>query len=153
MRYYLLDNLTTEQHENVVNWIKELRSGNYQQGTGFLRSNNRYCCLGVGCAMLGIENREEVRESGTIVTVFGEKSAVLPEEEHTIRLGLKTNTGKVYHSNPNGKIYSSLANLNDRGLSFRAIADLLENDLNEKLTDEVYDELTKQAGTLYADNN
>jgi len=28
-------------------WIVALRSGKYEQGTDYLRKNNRYCCLGV----------------------------------------------------------------------------------------------------------
>lgn len=33
----------------LIDWIIALRSGNYQQGTGGLRTDNTYCCLGVGC--------------------------------------------------------------------------------------------------------
>lgn len=28
-------------------WLKALRSGKYTKGTGSLRSDNKYCCLGV----------------------------------------------------------------------------------------------------------
>ena len=28
-------------------WIKALRSGKYKQGRGYLRYNDKYCCLGV----------------------------------------------------------------------------------------------------------
>lgn len=30
-------------------WIKALRSGKYKQGTGRLRDDNQFCCLGVLC--------------------------------------------------------------------------------------------------------
>jgi hypothetical protein len=30
-------------------WIKRLRSGNYEQGIGFLNKDDKYCCLGVLC--------------------------------------------------------------------------------------------------------
>lgn len=30
-------------------WIEALRSGNYQQGKGHLRTGDAYCCLGVLC--------------------------------------------------------------------------------------------------------
>lgn len=30
-------------------WLNALRSGNYQQGSGYLNRQERYCCLGVLC--------------------------------------------------------------------------------------------------------
>jgi hypothetical protein len=30
-------------------WIEALRSGEYEQGRGFLKLDGRYCCLGVLC--------------------------------------------------------------------------------------------------------
>jgi hypothetical protein len=37
-------------------WIDALRSGNYPQGQGCLKSPNlEYCCLGVLCDVLGLE--------------------------------------------------------------------------------------------------
>jgi hypothetical protein len=38
--------------EVMLDWITALRSGRYQQGKGYLRSNNEYCCLGVLCEVL-----------------------------------------------------------------------------------------------------
>jgi len=34
-------------------WIEALRSGQYKQGHNRLRTNNRYCCLGVLCDIVG----------------------------------------------------------------------------------------------------
>lgn len=34
-------------------WLKALRSGEYKQGSGQLRSDDRYCCLGVLCDITG----------------------------------------------------------------------------------------------------
>ena len=44
--------------EFAEKWIKSLRSGDYKQGRGGLynESKNNYCCLGVACSMLGVEN-------------------------------------------------------------------------------------------------
>lgn len=36
-------------------WINELRSGRYKQGFGRLRTDGRFCCLGVLCDMSGAE--------------------------------------------------------------------------------------------------
>lgn len=32
-------------------WVAELRSGKYKQGTGYLRRNDEFCCLGVLCEL------------------------------------------------------------------------------------------------------
>lgn len=42
--------------ELKAKWIAALRSGEYQQGRGRLRTDdNRFCCLGVLCAVTGRE--------------------------------------------------------------------------------------------------
>lgn len=35
-------------------WVAALRSGEYKQGTGYLKNGNCYCCLGVACVISGI---------------------------------------------------------------------------------------------------
>lgn len=37
-------------------WLKALRSGDYKQGAGALRSDHSFCCLGVLCDL----HRQEV---------------------------------------------------------------------------------------------
>jgi hypothetical protein len=32
-------------------WVRRLRSGDYEQGQGYLRFGDKYCCLGVLCDM------------------------------------------------------------------------------------------------------
>lgn len=62
-------------------WVRRLRSGDYLQGTGELRSSTdvdgdaRYCCLGVLC--------EVARDRGVVSydrTTFGYRSTVDPRE-------------------------------------------------------------------------
>jgi len=36
-------------------WIEALRSGKYEQGRGFLRRKDKYCCLGVLCDLIDPE--------------------------------------------------------------------------------------------------
>lgn len=36
-------------------WVEALRSGKYEQGRASLRSGGKYCCLGVLCAVAGLE--------------------------------------------------------------------------------------------------
>lgn len=40
---------TKEQFKNRKKLIKALRSGQYSQGTGYLRTNTGFCCQGVAC--------------------------------------------------------------------------------------------------------
>lgn len=35
-------------------WVKALRSGEFEQGQGALKANNKYCCLGVLQELTGI---------------------------------------------------------------------------------------------------
>jgi hypothetical protein len=35
-------------------WVAALRSGEYKQGIGYLKRNDRYCCLGVAREVLGL---------------------------------------------------------------------------------------------------
>jgi hypothetical protein len=41
--------------ENVDKWLDALESGAYQQCRGRLRGGDRFCCLGVGCDVSGID--------------------------------------------------------------------------------------------------
>lgn len=41
--------LTEAQVINIKEWLVALRSGNYNQGPGWLCNNNIYCCLGIYC--------------------------------------------------------------------------------------------------------
>lgn len=59
-------NLTRKIKED---WLSALRSGKYQQGSGKLRCNNYYCCLGVLACVLNREIDETGRE------IRGEKSS------------------------------------------------------------------------------
>lgn len=45
---------TEQQQENVKRWVAALRSGNYAQGRGCLRSaDDEFCCLGVANDLFG----------------------------------------------------------------------------------------------------
>ncbi len=60
-------------------WLKALRSGTYQQGTGVLHkvdivNTDRYCCLGVAAKECGVPN-EALRGEG-IIDVLVEKKVI-----------------------------------------------------------------------------
>lgn len=95
--------LTKEQKDQ---WLAALRSGDYTQGTGFLRTQTaaglEHCCLGVLCeAVLGSDIRGE--DGCTDDTDPPELVAAIPEEARR-----------------------ELAALNDDGVSFSALADVIE---------------------------
>lgn len=114
-------------------WISALRSGEYTQGIGYLKtvenSTPKHCCLGVLCDLFLKKNPESGwswREPDVNhVSLFGADAKILPI---TIRewAGLGS-------SNPNiqmdelGK--TTIAHINDRGLSFEKIAKIIDDQL------------------------
>ncbi len=85
-------------------WLKALRSGEYRQGQRKLihitsRGNINYCCLGVACA-IGIAKHSPSISDGELCT-----DEFIPE--HQLKL----------------------ATMNDSGLSFKKIADYIEENL------------------------
>lgn len=41
-------------------WLKALRSGEFkQQEEGYLKFNDKYCCLGVACVVSGVEPKQQ----------------------------------------------------------------------------------------------
>jgi hypothetical protein len=47
------DGLNKMNPEVKARWVAALRSGEYKQGKGALRLNNKFCCLGVLCDLYG----------------------------------------------------------------------------------------------------
>lgn len=116
---------------NAKKWIEALRSGEYKQAKGWLKTSNgeetRYCCLGVACEI----SKEELNLSDTIsrkngIHSFNDNETVLPSEVKNW-LGLTTNNG-IYNGHfiyeENAK---SLTKDNDSGkCDFNCIADIIE---------------------------
>ena len=65
--------------EIKTEWVAALRSGEYTQGQGWLKSaDGRYCCLGVLCTLLGFpttENRDQELSKDELETVGLDKTA------------------------------------------------------------------------------
>ena len=99
-----------EQAEHRKQWVQALRSDSYQQAQGKLRgAHDGFCCLGVACDISGLG---EWDDGGYL----GERGS-LPDQVMDW-LGLEDAAG--------GYIASSLSNLNDVGVTFEAIADMIE---------------------------
>lgn len=108
--------------EIAKKWVTELRSGRYQQGTGYLRKEGKYCCLGVLCELAvadGIISWELPRMEGGPDTIGNTKDSGLPPSTVCDWAGLKSPEGTLPDD-------SYLSKLNDEGLNFNEIAELIE---------------------------
>lgn len=123
-------------------WVDALRSGDYTQGKGYLHQNDTYCCLGVLCDLrddVMWEDLERVSGVNYAVPVDNKdwtSSAMLP---HTLadKLGLTDGEVTIPLVPFMGEMLLTdwvvacetgitLAALNDEGLTFDQIADLIE---------------------------
>lgn len=99
-------------------WMNALRSGEYSQTRGFLRTTEGFCCLGVLCDLYSKETETEWEEYEYAYSSFLEEFATLPEKVMEWS-GLK-------EPNPYFEQVGSLASLNDEGKEFIEIADMIE---------------------------
>ena len=104
-------------------WVAKLRSGQFKQGTDFLRQGKgdeaQYCCLGVLTAM-AVKN-------GVCPANRAWKED--PQEQDLCKEVLFW--AKLKSTNPSVFVdyNTTLAELNDRGVSFNKIADIIEKQL------------------------
>ena len=103
-------------------WLQALRSNNYAQGMQHLNTPHGFCCLGVACEIFKDALDLEVKILPT-QTFYEGVSGTAPVRviEH---LGLY---GDVGEADPTSS-KNSLARLNDEGISFTEIADLVTAD-------------------------
>jgi len=87
-------------------WVAALRSGEYPQGRNFMVCNGKYCCLGVAAKCFGLDHDRFYLTNKSWES-----------------LGLRDSEGTFTYI-PN--FYGSLAQMNDRGVPFTKIADLME---------------------------
>ena len=120
-----MNNYTAEEQEmNRKAWVEALRSGEYEQTTGFLHTDNGYCCLGVACEVSGLGRwKNDVDRQFYITNDDDRQTTVLPDKVRQW-LGLYDNGGVAIHTD-NSKV--DLTELNDGGASFEEIADKIEN--------------------------
>lgn len=107
------------QTEARAAWVAALRSGEYKQGRGALRADDRYCCLGVACELHRLHEGGpdwDTRENGDNLLYKGE-TACLPVSVQRW-LGVSTFWGRFAGT--------TLADVNDKGYPFSKIADLIE---------------------------
>lgn len=108
-------------------WLKALRSGDYQQGSDYLNvKNTTFCCLGVICELAfkqGIVRKEAAGDTIKYISVKDLNDGdqwVLPNAV-VVWAGLKESNPEINNEN--------LAEFNDTGASFEEIADVIEKEL------------------------
>lgn len=108
-------------NENAKKWVEALRSGDYSQAKGWLRREDRFCCLGIACNLHAEATGNAWETDDT--QYAGEASylgsgSVLPPKVQTW-LGLTDSTGGISDD-------QCLSGDNDIGHTFEQIADTIE---------------------------
>lgn len=109
--------------EIAMKWVEALRSGKYRQGRGELRTkDNRFCCLGVLCEITKDKTNVDWSWPSDLYDplCFDGKYTALPESVRVLA-GMKSISGDLSET-------KCLASLNDAGMSFKEIADLIEKE-------------------------
>lgn len=122
------------------NWIKALRSKQYNQGKDYLcqayikkgrKPKYTHCCLGVLCDMYNKEHTgkaklpvNELAGIGWDAVQFAGKAETLPRKVMKWA-GLKSDIGEIKNHWTKGG-YASLAEMNDCGESFKTISNVIE---------------------------
>lgn len=99
-------------------WVEALRSGRYRQGKGSLRAEGAYCCLGVLCDVVGEVPIDEDED-------FGYDKSLPINVAEMVGLGDVLDPIVTVDDGYN----THLSSLNDDGLPFTKIADLIEAQL------------------------
>lgn len=103
----------------LYKWIEALRSGRYKQRPGSLFYKDRYCCLGVLCAVNNVTLEECADDD-----LFAQSKSDFVNGEAYVYLRNLLNPLTVHQ----------LVKMNDSGKSFTEIADWIE--ANVKLQEE-----------------
>jgi len=115
----------------VKEWIDNLRSGKYQQGTGYLRTDggpyaDQFCCLGVLCDMY---DKSKWRNGGA---ASKEGTGVMSYIDGTlVSLEMPPPSVLEWAGVPGG-LASDLAECNDSGETFAELADMIEVQLKKQ---------------------
>ena len=114
--------------EIKAKWVAALRSGDYVQGKGTLRSEgnqlrsegDQFCCLGVLCNLHAQAHPKIAAKQKDSESYMGE-SEILPD---AVMEWSEVNTRNGLFGDDSGR--STLASLNDAGTSFSELAKIIE---------------------------
>ena len=124
------------KQEGKEKWVAALRSGEYKQGAGCLRSkDNYYCCLGVLADLYSKDTGVpwEAPVGGQNSYAVHQQSGILPIEVAEWA-DIRDEAGKfdpcpvvvIRNEGEDIKVYECLTGLNDDGSTFSEIADYIE---------------------------
>lgn len=118
-------------------WLKALRSGEYKQGYGCLKSGDEFCCLAVLSDIYAKENNSQWKP-GCFNAVVNElhdspEDKFIYERAGTLRVFI-CEWAELAERDPKIKppkegAPDSLAKMNDAGYTFKEIADVIEEQL------------------------
>lgn len=118
--------------EIKAEWIRRLRSGDYEQGRGALCRDNTYCCLGVLSEIASerrIVDRVELVDVDFTFMCYSEDTTTLPVAVQDW-VGISSGVGRFMLPGSvktrDDRTRLSLAMLNDTGFTFSQIADIIE---------------------------
>ena len=123
-----------QQAENRRIWVEALRSGKYKQATRKLRDDTSFCCLGVACDIFDPKGwmREKVPAAegdyGMWLFRLERARTLLPRDVREM-FGLRDSVGGHAIILEDGEVSDdalTLADMNDQGLTFEEIADVIE---------------------------
>ena len=106
-------------------WLNALRSNEYSQGTGHLQTPDGFCCLGVLCDIYAKETGTpwETTSDGRFSYIKGESNYLPEEVKEWAGLDRCSPLVKTSHL---GDGITGLAFLNDNGIEFSEIAQIIE---------------------------
>ena len=111
--------LTTAEARRL--WVEALRSGEYKQGDGRLKYDNKLCVLGIACDLYAKNTGQGRWEDDSFYVSsddYGYEGCVPSEVMDW--LGLRDEDGGTYDG-------EALYELNDDGVSFPELADIIES--------------------------
>lgn len=113
--------------KNQQLWVEALRSEEYKQTKGTLENGEGLCCLGVACRVYEKDTGNNL-DRNALGHITGDTLCEQCEVKEWV--GLRHGTGSYLNEDT---IYNNLTNLNDGGLSFLQIADVIESAPKELL--------------------
>lgn len=113
--------------EIAKRWVAALRSGEYRQGDGLLRRDNKFCCLGVLCDLYDKEHFTPAESHWVDESGYRQDPSTL--EFYVLPLAVR-DWAEVDSRNP--RVYDTvLSKMNDSGAKFSEIAALIDQYIEE----------------------
>jgi hypothetical protein len=97
-------------------WVEALRSGEYKQTRNYLQDEYGFCCLGVLCEVMGLENTEDDILDITRYYYEGDYNISLFPGNLGSDLEIDHDEGTLVNMNDNGKTFSEIADWIEKNL-------------------------------------